>query len=1239
MKNQPSFLLLVLQKKYHKLYSRLLKAISTGRLAHFSATKKRQLLQCLSRYEKQLKHWGIAAVTSAALLLPADIWAQLVPVGSEFQINTYITNQQYDQSVAMDSDGDFVIVWDSYGQDGNMDGIYAQRYNNAGVAQGSEFRVNTFTTNQQLLPSVAMDSDGDFVIVWESRGGQDGSNSGIYAQRYNNVGVAQGGEFRVNTYTTNEQSLPSVAMDSDGDFVVIWRRHGQVDSPGIYAQRYNYAGLAQDVEFKVNTGDIPSVAMDSDGDFVITWHDNQDGSSNGILAQRYNSVGLPQGSEFQVNTYTTGEQVAPWVSIDNDGDFVIAWTSNGQDGSQWGIYAQRFNSSGIAQDGEFRVNAYTTNEQQSASVAMDSDGDFIVAWESDVQDGSGNGDYAKHYNSVGVQQGSEFRVNTYTTNQQRHPTVAMEGGGDFVVAWHSLGQDGSQYGIYAQRYCAPQNWYPDNDSDGYGSGAPISACDSPPNTVANNTDCNDNNMAINPGAIEICNDLDDDCDGFIDTNDPDVLVATWYQDNDGDGKGNPTVSQTACAQLVGYVSNNLDCDDNNAAACPVPSAPNTTGITDVSGLASWTGTSCAQRYNIQYKRKVDVVWNYFTLGSSSSNYTLNNLQQGTKYQWRVSTVCDTVSNINSQLTAVQNFTTKYRVYTDSDLDGYGNNASSGILVATFPQSGYSLNNLDCNDSNFGINPGLPEICNNTMDDDCDGLTDASDPDIVVLTWYQDNDGDGKGNPAVSQAACSQPIGYVSNNLDCDDSNVAVCPMPTAPLTSTITDVSTMLSWTGTSCAQQYRLQYKRKVDVNWIYLNVSANTSTYILNNLLPGTKYQWRVSTVCDSISNVVSSPIPAQNFTTKYRVYQDVDGDGYGNSVSVPVFVNTLPAPGYSTNNLDCLDTNSAVFPGAAEICNLIDDNCDGLYDEGFPTVTYYRDLDNDGYGNVGVTIQTCTVPMGYVSNSNDCNDANSNIRPNAPEICNGGVDDDCDLLADDFDPGVTGQTTWYIDNDGDGLGSTATTIFSCVPPVGYVSNTLDCNDNSSSPFCLAPSGLNITAITSSSATLSWVNSPCVSYYAVQYRPNAMGSWLPASPFLINGNSQLFTALVPNTLYQYRIRALCNAINTNTPFITGTFTTLPLPMALSTFGGLGTDYIDFELYPNPGDGVFNLRLESGTDETATVTVLDGLGKLVFNSAWSITKGLNVNQFDLSSMANGVYQVQVGYGDMVKSKKMVIVR
>src|SRR5205814_2644888 len=121
----------------------------------------------------------------------------------------------------MSAAGDFVIAWQSNGQDGSNTGVYAQRYSAAGVPQGGEFRVNTYTTNIQTYPAVGMDAVGDFAVAWDSLG-QDGSGDGAYAQRYGATGQSLGAEFQVNTFTAGDQSLPAVGMGAAGDFVVAW---------------------------------------------------------------------------------------------------------------------------------------------------------------------------------------------------------------------------------------------------------------------------------------------------------------------------------------------------------------------------------------------------------------------------------------------------------------------------------------------------------------------------------------------------------------------------------------------------------------------------------------------------------------------------------------------------------------------------------------------------------------------------------------------------------------------------------------------------------------------------------------------------------------------------------------------------------------------------------------------------------------------------------------------------------
>ena len=316
--------------------------------------------------------------------------------------------------------------------------------------------LNTSTLRTANQPAVSIDPSGNFFVTWNAQEQGFGSEFGVRGQRFNSAGIAQGGEFQVNTYTTANQFEPAIAFDASGNFVVSWATNGQVYGFDIYAQRYNSAGTPQGNEFRINTSTIrdqrlPSIASDPSGNFVVTWYSySQDGSDLGIYAQRYNSSGATLGSEFRVNTYTTSEQRNQVVSIDSSGNFVIAWSSNFQDGSGTGIYAQRYNNSGNAQGSEFRVNTYTTSNQRNPAIAVDSSGNFVVAWESFGQDDSVYGIYAQRYNAAGNPQGSEFRVNTSTSGEQIDPEVNFDGSGNFIITW--TGRDGSGAGILAQRY-------------------------------------------------------------------------------------------------------------------------------------------------------------------------------------------------------------------------------------------------------------------------------------------------------------------------------------------------------------------------------------------------------------------------------------------------------------------------------------------------------------------------------------------------------------------------------------------------------------------------------------------------------------------------------------------------------------------------------------------------------------------------------------------------------------------
>ena len=399
------------------------------------------------------------------------------PIGGEIPVNSYTMGDQGNPDFGALADGGFVGVWVSVDQDGSAGGVYAQRYDATGASVGPEFRVNSHTEAYQSWPSVAGLSDGGFLVAWNSLG-QDGSGFGVYAQRFGADGLALGPEFRVNTYATNHQYYPDAAALADGGFVVCWTSSAQDGSTaGIYGQRFGADGASVGPEFRANTHithsqEFPTLTALAPGGFVIAWVSNgQDGGNGGIYAQRYDAAGAPTGLEFRVNTRTSGDQNEPAIQGLADGGFLVSWTSHGQDGDLAGIFAQRFTAAGAPTGPEFRVNTHRAEDQTKSVIAALEDGGFVVSWQSWRQDGSLSGIYAQRYSARGEADGAEFRVNSYTQLNQLDAAITGLAGGGFVVGWTSAGPDGSGTGVSAQIY-APVDLTP-----AITSGGGVDVCD------------------------------------------------------------------------------------------------------------------------------------------------------------------------------------------------------------------------------------------------------------------------------------------------------------------------------------------------------------------------------------------------------------------------------------------------------------------------------------------------------------------------------------------------------------------------------------------------------------------------------------------------------------------------------------------------------------------------------------------------------------------------------------------
>jgi hypothetical protein len=325
------------------------------------------------------------------------------PVGAEFQVNTYSTEGAITASVAATASGSFVVVWPGFdiAADPMSLGVLARRFDADGVPVGAQFQVNAYTTSDQQRPVVAgLGTAGGFVVAWSSdaSGGTDTSGASIQAGLFDPTGTRVS-ELQVNTYTTGEQIKPSIVALADGGFVLAWESVGSdgsdTDQECVRLRRFDAAGTPQGPDFQVNTyttsyQDNVGIGSDGYGGFVVTWASGGSGgtdtSEGSVQARRFDGAATPLGSDFQVNGYTTGYQGTNCsVAPDGAGGFVVAWDSNygnGNDHSASAVYARRFDAFEAPASDDFQVNTYTTGGQSSNSVAPDGVGGFVVVWRS-----------------------------------------------------------------------------------------------------------------------------------------------------------------------------------------------------------------------------------------------------------------------------------------------------------------------------------------------------------------------------------------------------------------------------------------------------------------------------------------------------------------------------------------------------------------------------------------------------------------------------------------------------------------------------------------------------------------------------------------------------------------------------------------------------------------------------------------------------------------------------------------
>lgn len=309
------------------------------------------------------------------------------PSGPEFMVNSNWEHFQERPKIASGKDGQFVVVWTNYKENEIPPSISARVFSQNGIPQGPEFQVNQYSNDYQGEPDIAINGDGNFIITWQSWG-QDGDELGVFARLFAGDGTPSGSEFQVNTHTLDDQFHPSIAIDQDGDFYIVWTSfHQDGDQTGIFVQRFEANGNRIGAEFQLNDTTLgwqewPDIAVDQSGNVIVCWHSFEYGeNSYEIIAKSFEKNLSFIGDEFKVNDNSENWQVFPSIDVDSEGNFLIVWQSLDQDGESFGIFAQMFDKYGNRLDSEFQVNRRSLGTQEAPDVILLDRDSFIITWE------------------------------------------------------------------------------------------------------------------------------------------------------------------------------------------------------------------------------------------------------------------------------------------------------------------------------------------------------------------------------------------------------------------------------------------------------------------------------------------------------------------------------------------------------------------------------------------------------------------------------------------------------------------------------------------------------------------------------------------------------------------------------------------------------------------------------------------------------------------------------------------
>lgn len=397
-----------------------------------------------------------------ALITLEKITLEKTPLGSgsEFRVNTAVSGSQNVLGTIKLDDGGFLVLGSP--SDGRNN-YWGQRYDVDGLAQESQFNW-TYPSN---VSSVKVSGQGDdgFVLVWQRDRGD--SSYDVFAQRYDSNGLGIGTEFQVSASdTAASYKYPKVIDFADGSFVVSWVTYNADGSSDIAGQRFNASGSVVGNIYQVNGDDGSNhskliVTGSESGEFTVVWTVSD--STNvvtGLSGQHFDAAGYKSGSVFSVtDTENLGH---PKAAMLWNGHTVVVWqalagTENSDDKS---FYGRIFDQAGNSVTNAFEINTNTEfNNHSTYGYAVEalSGGGFVVTWQPHGQDGSGDGVYGRIFAADGSATSDEIAINSNTSNNQYNKSLVALDDGGFVSIWKSWGQDGSDLGVYGQRFDAAGN--------------------------------------------------------------------------------------------------------------------------------------------------------------------------------------------------------------------------------------------------------------------------------------------------------------------------------------------------------------------------------------------------------------------------------------------------------------------------------------------------------------------------------------------------------------------------------------------------------------------------------------------------------------------------------------------------------------------------------------------------------------------------------------------------------------